>query len=52
MVRSEDSDRGIRAVLHGDLNLGWFQEKESTVRGMYAVELDVSGRDVSVGAMY
>jgi beta-xylosidase len=48
VLGSSSSGVGLRAVLHGDLNLGWFQGVGLRDRGLYAVELSVA-RDGSVG---
>lgn len=44
---------GTKAVFHGDLNLAWLNggsDGSPRVRGMYAIELDSSGGNISPGA--
>lgn len=48
VLGQEDGNGGIRAVMHGDLNLGWFEGVGARVRAMYAVEIDVGGGVVSL----
>jgi len=44
---------GQRAVFHGDLNMGWFQNDGSKrVRGMYAMALSVNSGTPRVGALF
>jgi beta-xylosidase len=51
VLGTEDGSGVIRAVMHGDLNMGWFDGVGLRVRGMYAVELDVGSGVVSLGGL-
>ena len=53
VLGSSDSRSGIVAVLHGDLNPGWFAgDGSKRVRGMYAVQLGVGGGIVNMNRLY
>ena len=52
VLGNEDGGGGIRAVLQGDLNLGWFSGQGARDRGMYAIELDVSRGVLSLGGLF